>query len=379
MTVPTGNPTDFESFLTWEALTAVLSYDPAKGEFRWVKNRPGHFGWAGRLAGTIDITSGYRRIKILGRSFFASRLAWLYMTKKWPARLVDHKNGNPGDDRWVNLREAGHVENGRNHKVHSNNKTGVNGVYWDKALQKWVARFRDANGKRVFLGAFVTVDEAVAARKGAEAAYFGEFRREASERAVPPVEATRSEPVVEKPKKAPRRGVISDFESFLTHETLIEILSYNPANGEFVWRSNQTNPLFIKVGRRAGDYVEGEYSDLTIMGRKFRAHRIAWLYMTGRWPRGVVDHVNGVKSDNRWENLREATRGQNAHNRPMNKNNTSGRTGVYFRSDTNKWRAIIRHDGKVINLGNYATSDEAATAHKKFEDEFLSEFINRSA
>ena len=75
-----GNPTDFESFLTWEALVDVLSYDPATGEFRWVK--PGRLGWVGRLAGTVDY-SGYRRIEILGRSFYAARLAWLYMKKRW--------------------------------------------------------------------------------------------------------------------------------------------------------------------------------------------------------------------------------------------------------------------------------------------------------
>src|SRR5690348_3341834 len=107
-----GNPTDFESFLTWEALVDVLSYDPATGEFRWVKS--GRLGWVGRLAGNVDKREGYRRIEILGRGFFASRLAWLYMTKRWPRGLVDHKNGVRDDDRWGNLRDVGRWENRHN-------------------------------------------------------------------------------------------------------------------------------------------------------------------------------------------------------------------------------------------------------------------------
>jgi hypothetical protein len=101
--------------------------------------------------------------------------------------------------------------------------------------------------------------------------------------------------------------------------------------------------------------------------------------MTGKWPKGVIDHIDGIKSDNRWDNLRDVTKGQNAHNSRLNKNNKSGHTGVSFRSDSGKWRAIIRLNGKLKNLGQYDTAEDAVNAREKFEREFLSDFFIRSA
>ena len=134
-----GNPTDFESFLTWEALTEVLSYDPGTGEFRWVKSpRP---GWAGRIAGHVNpLHGGYREITLSGRTFRASRLAWLHETKEWPKGVVDHINGKRDDDRWANLRDASLAENALNRALNSNSDTGVPGVHWAPIQERYIAR-----------------------------------------------------------------------------------------------------------------------------------------------------------------------------------------------------------------------------------------------
>lgn len=304
-----GEPTDFESFLTWEALTAVLSYDPATGEFRWIKC--GQMGWKGRLAGTND--QGYCRIEILGRGFYAHRLAWLYMTKHWPRGLVDHKNGNRGDNRWTNLKPVSRLEN----------------------RQNWAPYLVTSDGFKP---------------------------------------ALRQPKAKKQPNPNPKRGIASDFDSFLTQEIVTSLLSYDPATGEFVWRDNRTNPRRIKIGQKAGDVKVGEYSDISIMGRRFRAHRLAWLYMTGHWPKGDVDHKNGEKSDNRWENLRDSTRSQNAFNQRRAKDNASGIRGVHKHGK--KWRAVIGLNNKQVSLGTFVTKKEAEEVRLKYEQEHFGDFAN---
>jgi hypothetical protein len=172
-----GNPTDFESFLTWEALVSILSYDSATGEFRWRDDR-NHRVKVGTVAGSVDTHegSGYRRIEILGRGFNASRLAWFYMTKAWPDRLIDHKNGNRSDDRWDNLRPADRLQNGANRATRKDTKSGVNGVY-QTASGKWIARCRIGN-KRFNLGSYDTIEEAAKARQDFNVENLGEFVRE---------------------------------------------------------------------------------------------------------------------------------------------------------------------------------------------------------
>ena len=106
-----------------------------------------------------------------------------------------------------------------------------------------------------------------------------------------------------------------------------QALAYDPSTGGFWWRT----------GRRAGK-VAGCVTT-TMQGRRYRliklggellyAHRIAWLYMTGAWPREYIDHVNGDGLDNSWANLREATRAENGHNSRLDKRSTTGVRGVY--------------------------------------------------
>lgn len=92
--------------------------------------------------------------------------------------------------------------------------------------------------------------------------------------------------------------------SKLTQEVLKSLLYYDPETGIFVWLvTRQRSP----AGKEAGGYDEKGYRRICVNGTKVRAHRLAWLYMTGEWPEDQLDHINGLKDDNRFVNLREAT------------------------------------------------------------------------
>jgi hypothetical protein len=146
------------------------------------------------------------------------------------------------------------------------------------------------------------------------------------------------------------------FRTDLTAERVRELLDYNPETGIFRWRA--TGP-----GRRldgvAGRIDGNGYLGIGIDRERFYAHRLVFLYVCGRWPNGDVDHINGQRADNRLENLREATRGQNCLNAKLRHDNTTGFRGVY-RTHSGKYQARF---GRKI-LGRFATAEEASAAHR---------------
>jgi len=94
--------------LSHEYLRKILHYNPLSGEFRWLRSRGR--GLRGMIAGSVTGV-GYRQIQIDGIFYYASRLAWFYMTKEWPEFIVDHENENKEDNSWDNLREATDSQN----------------------------------------------------------------------------------------------------------------------------------------------------------------------------------------------------------------------------------------------------------------------------
>ena len=152
----------------------------------------------------------------------------------------------------------------------------------------------------------------------------------------------------------------------LTHARLLNVLRYDPETGLFYWRVALSRR--VKVGDVAGtkDKQRG-YIRITIDGQCYWAHRLAFFYMTGRWPRPGydIDHADDPKDDNRWCNLREATRIENGRNRTrLNRRNTSGVTGVSWCKQRLKWRSYIQVGGRNKNLG-YFTNRLAAIAKRK--------------
>jgi hypothetical protein len=158
---------------TSDAVKALLAYDLNDGQFRW-KHDASRRKVSGSLAGT-NRRDGYISIKVLGKSYLAHRLAWLYMTGEWPSSHVDHVNGNRSDNSWRNLRSATRLENNRNVTIRSDNKTGFKGVF--KQRNKYQAQI-GINGRCVYLGIRDTPQEASRLYEAAAAQHFGEFRRE---------------------------------------------------------------------------------------------------------------------------------------------------------------------------------------------------------
>ena len=144
----------------------------------------------------------------------------------------------------------------------------------------------------------------------------------------------------------------------LTQKELKELFTYDPETGLFcrIYRTaNSTNML-----PTVGSINSIGYATLFIEGRNMYAHRLAWLYMTGRWPTHQIDHANMVRSDNRWVNLRDATRSQNHANKHKMPFNRSGLKGVGWHKQAGAWRSRIMHNGKDMSLGLY---DCPAAAH----------------
>ena len=153
--------------LTQEELMAIVSYSEDTGLFTWRGNR-GRYYRGGRVAGHKD-SKGYICIGILGISYRAHRLAWLYVYGCWPEKQIDHINGERADNRISNLRDVGCELNSQNKlSAMKTSKSGLLGVYFDKSHKKWRAEII-ANSRRHRLGRFDTAEEAHAAYLGAKA------------------------------------------------------------------------------------------------------------------------------------------------------------------------------------------------------------------
>ena len=153
----------------------------------------------------------------------------------------------------------------------------------------------------------------------------------------------------------------------LTQEELKVLVNYEHETGVFTW----------KVKRRGrnkpnlGWFTNNGYIEICISKKRLKAHRWAWFYVYGELPK-QIDHINGVKTDNRLCNLRAVTNKQNHENRGAQKNNTSGFKGVT--SIKNKWRAQIMHNKKSFHIGLFNTPEEAHQAYKEKANEFFTHY-----
>lgn len=144
----------------------------------------------------------------------------------------------------------------------------------------------------------------------------------------------------------------------LTQSLLKELVYYSPETGTFVWAKSRPG---CRKGDACGYMSVHGYHEIGIRGRRWRANRLAWLYMTGEMPPDNidVDHINLNKTDDRWSNLRLATRSQNMANTRLDRRNTSGASGVTWDKARQKWRAQLRVNGRKTNLGRFDSRDEA--------------------
>jgi hypothetical protein len=142
-------------------------------------------------------------------------------------------------------------------------------------------------------------------------------------------------------------------------DRLLRIFRYDPTTG--VFRRTESKGRW-KAGQIAGTQGPQGYVFLNVAGKLYRAHRLAWLHFYGEWPKLFVDHINGVRHDNRIANLRQATNAENLQNshRPRSQNR-SGFLGVV--PNRKRWAAQIMLDGKTTCLGTYDAPEEAHAAY----------------
>lgn len=147
-------------------------------------------------------------------------------------------------------------------------------------------------------------------------------------------------------------------------EYLRKRLRYDPDTGKLFWLYFEDPSVKSNAGWAGKETftakARGGYRQGRVDGINFKAHRIAWALHYGEWPAGQIDHINGVRTDNRICNLRSVTNQENSKNMAMKKSNKSGVTGVYWNKQAQKWRAFIMCHGKEKHLGFFEDIQEAA-------------------
>lgn len=174
--------------------------------------------------------------------------------------------------------------------------------------------------------------------------------------------------------------------------TLREALKYNPEDGKFIWRerpihhfSNDNrwsaaesqarwNKMYSWRPALTQKNCKSGYMTGVVASEGVLAHRIAWAIVMGRHPKDTIDHKNGIRDDNRFINLREATRAEQARNTSSSRGSTSEYLGVSFRVDRGRWRANIRANGKQKHLGYFDNEIDAAKAYDQASLKYFGEF-----
>lgn len=168
-------------------------------------------------------------------------------------------------------------------------------------------------------------------------------------------------------------------------ETLRCLLDYYPENGDLVWKPRSPGMFTggkqsaeqncaIWNGRYAGKIATSignrGYCRVKIFDRDYQSHRVIWAFVHGQWPINDIDHINGIRTDNRIVNLRAVTRSENNCNQRCGVRNTSGVIGVSWDKGTNKWRAQIAINRRGYHLGLFRSLGDAITARKVAEQHF---------
>jgi hypothetical protein len=164
-------------------------------------------------------------------------------------------------------------------------------------------------------------------------------------------------------------------ETILTQEYIKNILNYDELTGEFTARLKRKN---LNIGDKAGTIMQTGYVCLSIDDKKYTGHEIAWLYVTGKFPKETIDHIDGNRANNVFSNLREATYSQNSSNRGLQSNNTSGVKGVCWDKATNKWRARVKLNNKYINLGRFSDISKAEEVVRQAREKYHGAFARHS-
>lgn len=171
----------------------------------------------------------------------------------------------------------------------------------------------------------------------------------------------------------------------LTSEQFREILIYEPDTGNLIWRNRPNlrkgwNTAF--AGKIVGYRNDDGYLKMLANGRTFLCHRVIWSMVHGSWPSTTIDHINGVRDDNRIENLRLATISQNAQNqknkRPLMPDGSPGLKGANFQKKSGRWCGRIKANGHFCYLGMFGTAEEAHQAYVRAGADLHGQFAQPS-
>lgn len=159
----------------------------------------------------------------------------------------------------------------------------------------------------------------------------------------------------------------------MTYDQVHALLDYDPTTGVFRWRV-RVNRSSANAGDIAGCVDADGYRIITIKGRSYKAHRLAWLYVHGEWPSGHLDHKDNYPGNDWIDNLRPATRSQNGANKGPPSNNTSGYKGVSWNTRSQKWVAKIFVRGRLHYLGLFTTAEEGHVAYSRAAAKHFGEY-----
>lgn len=153
---------------------------------------------------------------------------------------------------------------------------------------------------------------------------------------------------------------------------LKEYLNYNSETGIFTWVKNSRK---IKAGTTAGNSYKRKngttgYIRIGLLGKSYSAHRLAWFYVYGEWPKETIDHINGDGFNNKISNLRSVSIKENLRNRRIPKTNSSGVVGVTWHKPNKKWQARIEVNGKKLHLGMFDDLEDARLARHLANKEY---------
>jgi hypothetical protein len=149
------------------------------------------------------------------------------------------------------------------------------------------------------------------------------------------------------------------------------LFKYESDTGLIYWIAKGKGMIKKKA---AGTKLHSGYLGICIGSKRWQAHRIAWALHYGNWPKDQIDHINGIKTDNRIINLRNASNSQNGKNLGLSKANKTGVKGVSFEKYTDRWKASIRVNGKSISIGRFDTIKDATKARRDAENKYFGEW-----
>lgn len=154
----------------------------------------------------------------------------------------------------------------------------------------------------------------------------------------------------------------------ITQKQLKDLLHYNPDTGIFIWMKRPSKK--IMVGEIAGAKSDRGRMNLSIAKTKYKLHRLAWLYMTGSYPDGEIDHIDQDASNNRFSNLRDVSHQENSRNMRLHRDNTSGVSGACWNKEKRGWDVEIGAKENRTRGGRFKNFDEAVAKRKSLEIEF---------